>query len=89
MGRTEHTCSFANEHPNRCRWQQGFVFERTYRDWGQTGKKEGFANELKEGVDFEVTKRTENILGKKKESIKKEIKVLFYNIARAESTSGA
>ena len=26
-----------------------------------------FANELKEGVDFEVTKRTENILGKKKE----------------------
>ena len=36
-------------------------------DWGQTGKKEGFANELKEGVDFEVTKRTENILGKKKE----------------------
>ena len=31
-----------------------------------TGKKEGFANELKEGVDFEVTKRTENILGKKK-----------------------
>ena len=38
------------------------LLEEVQSDWGQTGKKEGFANELKEGVDFEVTKRAEDFL---------------------------
>ena len=72
MGRTEHTCSFANEHPNRCRWQQGVVFGRSAKRLGSERKERWFKTEEKQ-KEWDTLEKNRQELWAKDNAIRDEI----------------